>query len=87
MHTTTSTTASLVLVLRREEGAIERMLGVIRRRGFSALALAVVPDGADAWSALLSVSGERDFDMLLRQLEKLEDVRVALRVPPDVRRE
>lgn len=78
--TPTLTTAALLAVLRPDEGAIERLLGVVRRRGFRTLALAIVPDGTRLL-ALFTVSGERELDPLLRQIEKLDDVLAVTRAP------
>lgn len=73
---------------RPEEGALLRILGLVERRGFRVLAIAMEtrPDGARA-SATLDIAPRdagRQVDMLLLQLHRLFDVvatrRVAARI-------
>jgi acetolactate synthase regulatory subunit len=78
------------LRLTRAEGAIVRTLGLIERRGYTVHAIATRSD-ASSESLILRlelVSADRHFDVLIRQILRLIDVRGALLVEsqqPDVR--
>lgn len=68
----------------RAEGAIVRTLGLIERRGFVVESVATEPEPL-AESLLLRIevaSRGRPFDVLLRQIARLVDVRRALLVEP-----
>ena len=70
------------LRLARAEGALVRTLGLIERRGFSVTAVTMRADPATETVLLrLEVASEgRSFDVLLRQILRLIDVRAALLV-------
>lgn len=71
--------AKLKLSLRRNEGALQRVLGVAARRGHPVVSMVVEPtQSGTSWDVSLDVeAGERDPDRLVRQLQKLEDVDAA----------
>jgi acetolactate synthase-1/3 small subunit/acetolactate synthase II small subunit len=73
---------TIELRLARAEGAIVRTLGLIERRGFAVTAITMRSDGASETLVLrLEVVSEgRPFDVLLRQIMRLFDVRAALLV-------
>jgi len=73
---------TIELRLARAEGAIVRTLGLIERRGFTVTAISMRSDGASETLVLrLEVASEgRTFDVLLRQIMRLLDVRAALLV-------
>lgn len=70
------------LRLARAEGAIIRTLGLIERRGFTVTAITTRSDaGSETLVLRLEVTSEgRPFDVLLRQIMRLIDVRAALLV-------
>jgi acetolactate synthase regulatory subunit len=59
----------------RAEGSLIRVLGVIERRGYGIEALSVSLSGRDAYRLAFTVESARDTSVLLRQLERLFDVR------------
>jgi acetolactate synthase II small subunit len=68
------------LRLARAEGAIVRTLGLIERRGFTVTAISTRSDSGSE-SLILRVevaSDDRSFDVLIRQILRLFDVRAAL---------
>ncbi len=73
---------TIELRLARAEGAIVRTLGLIERRGFTVTAITMRSDGGSETIVLrLEVASEdRPFDVLLRQITRLLDVRAALLV-------
>jgi len=73
---------TIELRLARVEGAVVRTLGLIERRGFSVTAITMRGDAAPESLVLrLEVTSEgRPFDVLLRQILRLIDVRAALLV-------
>ena len=70
--------------LARAEGAIVRTLGLIERRGFVVQSIATRSDPhGDALVLQLEVSSRgRPFDVLVRQILRLFDVRRALLLEP-----
>jgi acetolactate synthase regulatory subunit len=71
---------TIELRLTRAEGAIVRTLGLIERRGFAVTAISTRSD-ASSETLLLRlevVSADRSFDVLVRQILRLFDVRAAL---------
>ncbi|MGH8243119.1 MAG: ACT domain-containing protein [Steroidobacteraceae bacterium] len=73
---------TIELRLARAEGAIVRTLGLIERRGFTVTAIHMRGDvGSESLVLRLEVASEgRPFDVLLRQILRLFDVRAALLV-------
>lgn len=69
-------TFTLQIRIRRSDGALERILGVTRRRQFalSQLSVSEAGRGAADYDVEMTVRGERAPMFLVRQLEKLEDV-------------
>jgi len=63
----------------RLPGTLQRVLGLVERRGFEALDFRAHTNGDDEYLITLhvvpSVPTYRDPDNLLKQLQKLEDVR------------
>ena len=60
---------------RNDEGALERILGVIRVRGFAVQAMkAFTSNGGRDLDLTISVTGARSTHQLCRQLEKLYGV-------------
>ena len=73
---------TIELRLARAEGAIVRTLGLIERRGFTISAITTRGEpGSESLVLRLEVASEgRAFDVLLRQILRLIDVRAALLV-------
>jgi acetolactate synthase regulatory subunit len=70
-------TFTLQIRIRQSDGALERILGVTRRRQFALSQLSVSEAGRNApadFDVEMTVRGERAPAFLVRQLEKLEDV-------------
>jgi acetolactate synthase regulatory subunit len=57
------------------EGSLIRVLGVVERRGYTLHALRVRPVGPDAFQLSFCIESSRDAAILIRQLERLFDVR------------
>lgn len=66
----------------RTEGGLIRVLGVIERRGYGIESLSVSPSGRDAYRLSFTVESARDMGVLLKQLERLIDVRRVQLTPP-----
>ena len=63
------------LRLRRAERALERLLGLVSRRGYVVEYLSVQPSAdQELFDVTLRVDGGRNGDVLLRQIRKLNDV-------------
>jgi acetolactate synthase regulatory subunit len=73
---------TIELRLARTEGAVVRTLGLIERRGFGVTAITLRHDtGSETQVMRLEVTSEdRPFEVLLRQIQRLFDVRAALLV-------
>ncbi len=73
-------TRVIELRLARAEGAIVRAIALIERRGFTVTGITTRNDaGSDAMVLRLEVATEdRSYDVLIRQIQKLFDVRSAL---------
>jgi acetolactate synthase regulatory subunit len=65
---------ALVVRLRRTEGALLRLLGLVQRRGFEIADIATAPAEAGVWRVRLELESVRDPGPLARQIEKLYDV-------------
>ncbi|KFN44588.1 ACT domain-containing protein [Arenimonas oryziterrae] len=72
---------AFAIELEQAEGALLRLLGTIERRGFALAGLQADPTGSGGLSVRLSVDGERDPNVLCRQLERLVDVREVRLLP------
>ena len=72
--------------LKRTEGALLRMMGLLGRRGFEVVRLNVRPseDGA-AYEVTALLTGDRPSDVLVRQVRRLFDVDSAEVREPSVR--
>jgi acetolactate synthase regulatory subunit len=57
------------------EGSLIRILGVIERRGYKLQDLRVLPAGPDSYQLSFSIVSSRDAATLIKQLERLFDVR------------
>jgi acetolactate synthase II small subunit len=70
---------TIELSLQRAEGAIIRAIGLIERRGFAVTAISTTAhDSPDTLALRLEIASRgRPFDVLIRQIEKLFDVRSA----------
>jgi len=66
--------------MQAEEAAMERLLQVVRIRGFQLQDLQLERE-ADGYRIALTVAGERPIDFLLRQLEKLHSVLSVVATP------
>lgn len=73
--------SSLELQLQAGEGALQRMLGTVERRGFRVLTCTAGTQGDD-YRVQLDVEGTRDPLLLCRQLDRLVDVHAAQLVRP-----
>ncbi len=67
----------LHLLIDQAEGALVRLLGTIERRGFRIEAMRTEPDARGTRVHLRLPSDSRPVDILLRQLQRLVDVREA----------
>jgi acetolactate synthase regulatory subunit len=65
---------ALVVRLRRTEGALLRLIGLVQRRGFEIADIATAPAEAGVWRVRLDLESARDPVPLARQIEKLYDV-------------
>ncbi len=65
---------ALVVRLRRTEGALLRLLGLVQRRGFEIADIATTAAEAGVWRVRLELMSARDPGPLARQIEKLYDV-------------
>ena len=62
----------------RAEGALERVLGVVRRRGLGLQQLSVVPGADGAWDIRVeAAASDAEAGLALRQFNALIDVRAA----------
>lgn len=73
----------LELALDRAEGALLRVLGTIERRGWNVLSVNAAST-AQAYAVNVTLEGERDPEILCRQLQRLVDVREVTVVEPKV---
>ncbi|MCQ4164280.1 ACT domain-containing protein [Tahibacter harae] len=73
----------LELALDRAEGALLRVLGTIERRGWNVLSVNAAST-AQAYAVNVTLEGERDPEILCRQLLRLVDVREVTVVEPKV---
>lgn len=65
----------LLLELESVEGALLRVLGTVERRGFGLRGVTAAATEASRQSLRLQLDGDRDPELLCRQLERLVDVR------------
>ena len=76
---------------RDTEGALERIMGRIRQRGYRISQFIATPSGTQHFEILLTVKSERRAELLVPQLEKLYDVEgvemCARRLRPEIIRE
>lgn len=66
--------SALTVRLRRTEGALLRLLGLVQRRGFEIVDIATEQAEAGVWRVRLDLESPRDTGPLARQIEKLYDV-------------
>ncbi|WP_144394873.1 acetolactate synthase 2 small subunit [Pleionea sediminis] len=67
--------ASLTMLVRQQLGCLERILRVVRHRGFTINDLSVTPDAlANHYVMTLSVESSRGINLLTNQLVKLFEV-------------
>jgi acetolactate synthase regulatory subunit len=71
----------LEIDLDHHEGALLRVLGTVERRGFDVLEFVADSPDPGHYSVRLRLDGERDPQVLCRQLERLVDVRAVRLVP------
>lgn len=68
-------TSELRMTVRREEAVLIRVLGLIVRRGFEPVRIIAAPtDEGHAIAVAVTVEGERDVDVLVRQLRRLDEI-------------
>ena len=72
---------NLHVTLLDTEGALQRMLGTVERRGFRVRAVHAEIGGDALCEVALTLEGARDATLLARQLERLHEVR-AVRLAP-----
>ncbi|MFC4726660.1 ACT domain-containing protein [Coralloluteibacterium thermophilus] len=64
----------LELVLRSADGALQRAIGLVERRGFAPRAIEGAPDGADGcWRLRMTVESSRPPEPLRRLMQKNHD--------------
>jgi acetolactate synthase regulatory subunit len=66
----------LLVEIEPVEGALLRVLGTVERRGFGLRAVTAATTDAQHQSLRLELDGDRDPQILCRQLERLVDVRL-----------
>lgn len=67
---------TLRITIRRIEGAIIRIIGLVERRGFSIDSVSAIPSPCgQEMAVVIEVESERSAQVLARQVEKLFDVR------------
>jgi acetolactate synthase II small subunit len=64
----------LAIRLARAEGALVRLLGLVERRGWSAIQVSAAPVDAEWMLVRLTLTSDRPLQPLVRQLHKLYDV-------------
>jgi acetolactate synthase regulatory subunit len=64
----------IVVRIRREEGDLERLLGVFRRRGWQVTALEARMTGGGSMTVHATLEGDRSPEVLARQVERLIEV-------------
>lgn len=68
-------TSNLSLIVRREEGVLVRVLGLVVRRGFEPVRVEAHLSAGDATLRVdMTLESERSVDTLARQLRRLYDV-------------
>ena len=70
----------LHVTLRDAEGALQRLLGTAERRGFRVCAMHAEA-GGDACEVALTLEGARDAALLVRQIQRLHEVRTVKWTP------
>lgn len=65
------------------EGSLIRVLGVIERRGYKLQELSVLPAGPDTCQMSFCIESTRDISVLVKQLERLYDVRDVFLLPAE----
>lgn len=65
---------SLKLEVNNKPAILERVLQVIRYRGYDLISLQVIPQGMDMLTVLLTVDGTQPVSKLTNQLNKLYDL-------------
>ncbi len=73
-------TCTLTIDLACAEGALQRVLGTIERRGYAIEALDMPPSQNGSWTLSVTArprADERPNEVLVRQIERLIDVRAA----------
>lgn len=75
-------TRTFEIDLDHSEGALLRVLGTVERRGFALVAVNADKPDADSYSIRLRLDGQRDPQVLCRQIERLIEVR-AVRLLPE----
>ena len=69
-------TSTLQMLVRDADGALVRVLGLSERRGYRTLGVRAEADPEQSWlQLLLCVEAKRPVEQLVRQLNKLVDVR------------
>lgn len=65
---------SLKLEVNNRPAILERVLQVIRYRGYELVSLQVIPDGMDMLTVLITIDGIQPVSKLTNQLNKLYDL-------------
>lgn len=65
---------SLKLEVYNKPAILERVLQVIRYRGYNLISLQVIPDGMDMLTVLITIDGMQPVSKLTNQLNKLYDL-------------
>lgn len=65
---------SLSITLGFDDTALTRLLGVVRRRGFSVRTLQANDNGAGSMAVSMDVESPRPIDVLVRQIARIIDV-------------
>lgn len=65
---------SLKLEVNNKPAILERVLQVVRYRGYELISLQVIPDGMDMLTVLITIDGVQPVSKLTNQLNKLYDL-------------
>lgn len=71
----TTQSTRLTVILNDQDAGLQRLLGVVRRRGFEVTEMRATRDTAGGMHVSVSVTGFRPVDVLIKQIESLFGVR------------
>ena len=75
MSNPTNTSTRLTVMLGDEDAGLQRLIGLVRRRGFEVTEMQARQNAAGGMEVRVSVAGFRPVDVLIKQIETLLGVR------------